>query len=225
MVRNTERSSAYSFLAFYTLYSHFYEVRSLSFDDICKSLYPEGQVDAETEKPLFITWKKKSKSSYADEDGYSLRGCIGTFAELPIITGIKRYSLIAALEDSRFPSITESEVSSLKCSCNILEHFETIYKDKGDIYNWDIGTHGIELKFKHPRSKRIMSATFLPEVMEEQGWDKDETYRNLIEKAGCWEEVENIFANYKTFFVEVIRYIGNKSSITEKEFMEKLNKV
>lgn len=37
--------------------------------------------------PLFVTWYKKK------QDSYSLRGCIGTFSEIPLYEGLKEYAL------------------------------------------------------------------------------------------------------------------------------------
>ena len=61
--------------------------------------YPE---DFDTvNAPLFVTWLK---------DG-DLRGCIGTFAEdCKLGATLQRYSLIAALQDTRFPPIETSEL-------------------------------------------------------------------------------------------------------------------
>lgn len=233
-------SSPYAFYAFYQLYNYLIsptsphlltanKYGSKSFKEICATLFPDQKVDPNAKTSLFITWKKKSKGHKGEnEDGYALRGCIGTFAKLPIATGIEKYSLIAALQDRRFSPINEHELSRLKCSCNILQNFETIYdgkSNKGDIFNWEIGVHGIELIFKHPQSGAVCSATFLPEVIPEQNWDKEETFTNLIEKAGVFAYVADVMDHYEDYFVQVIRYEGNKSAISYKEFKEKLEKL
>ena len=67
--------------------------------------------------PLFVTWMK---------DG-DLRGCIGTFAEDGKLgETLAQYSLIAAVRDTRFDPISESEVPSLSCEISILSNFEEI---------------------------------------------------------------------------------------------------
>ena len=54
-----------------------------------------------------------------------------------------------------------------------------------------MGTHGISIHFTHPKEdargtrRATYSATFLPEVASELGWDVLETIKHLIEKAGC----------------------------------------
>lgn len=231
------KSSPYAFYAFYTLYNTLNEGThstasstdgSLSFAKICNKLYPHQDIDSSSSTSLFITWKKKVRQQSGHGEDYALRGCIGTFAKLPVVSGIEKYSLIAALQDRRFPPIDKKELSQLKCSCNILQDFEKIYDGKtqaGDIFNWEIGTHGIELFFKHPQTGSICSATFLPEVMPEQGWDKEETFLNLIEKAGVYAHAKDILEDYENSFVKVIRYEGKKSAISYDEFMVQLGKL
>ncbi|SCU87629.1 LAFA_0E07888g1_1 [Lachancea sp. 'fantastica'] len=214
-----DSSSPFAFYAFDQLYCVLKSDSGpkLSFDAI-RQLFPSYAIEGkrtDEKTSLFITWKKRSGSS---RDGV-LRGCIGTFAKLPLLKGIEKYSLVAALQDHRFPPITEKELPKLTCSCNILHSFHAIFSDgKGDIFNWDLGTHGIELTFRDPSSNRIMSATFLPEVMPEQHWDKRDTFRNLIEKAGVWKDVDSLMNHYEDYFIEVIRYEGDKSQIGFDEF-------
>ncbi|CEP61793.1 uncharacterized protein LALA0_S04e00848g [Lachancea lanzarotensis] len=212
-------SSPFAFYAFDQLYSRLNSDSGtyLSFEAV-KQLFPNYAIDSRktTEKTsLFITWKKKSGRSREGE----LRGCIGTFAKLALLKGIEKYSLIAALQDHRFPPITKKELPTLTCSCNILHSFHTIFSDKkGDIFDWELGVHGIELTFKDPSSNQIMSATFLPEVMPEQHWDKEDTFKNLIEKAGNWKDVDFLMNHYEDYFIDVIRYEGEKSQIGFEEF-------
>ncbi|SCV05891.1 LANO_0H17458g1_1 [Lachancea nothofagi CBS 11611] len=214
-------SSPFAFYAFYQLYAHFHnsaDSKRRSFEAIHKQLYPNYVVKSSrtTEKTsLFITWKKKGEK----HQDYNLRGCIGTFAKLPLLRGIEKYSLIAALQDHRFPPISQAELPTLKCSCNILHSFQTIFSGKkGDIFDWEVGVHGIELTFKEPTTGQVLSATFLPEVMPEQGWDKKDTFSNLIEKAGYWKDVDSLMDHYEDYFLEVVRYEGDKSQIEYKEF-------
>ena len=133
---------------------------------------------------------------------------------------------MAALQDNRFPPISKKELQLLKCSCNILQNFTTIYEgSKGDINDWEIGLHGIELFFKDPGSGITLSATFLPEVMSEQNWDKEETFLNLIYKAGVSSHLQEVLDHYEQYFVQVIRYEGNKSAITYEQFESQLEKL
>lgn len=158
-------SSPFAFYAFYQLYSHLNPGKSssLSLEDIRRRLYPDFKIDYNEKTSLFITWKKKSNKHHTidtNEENYILRGCIGTFAKMPIAHGIEKYSLIAALEDRRFSPIQKRELVDLKCSCNILGNFKTIFRGggnpNGDIFDWELGKHGIELYFKHPKNRHHM---------------------------------------------------------------------
>ncbi|CAD6648967.1 BAH_G0050950.mRNA.1.CDS.1 [Saccharomyces cerevisiae] len=227
-------SSPFAFYAFYQLYSHLNPGKSssLSLEDIRRRLYPDFRIDYNEKTSLFITWKKKSNKHHTidiNEENYILRGCIGTFAKMPIAHGIEKYSLIAALEDRRFSPIQKRELVDLKCSCNILGNFKTIFRGggnpNGDIFDWELGKHGIELYFKHPKTGTTCSATFLPDVMPEQHWNKEDTFANLIEKAGYWGNISEVMDNFETYFIEVIRYEGKKSSITYEEFNKQLKDI
>ena len=233
--------SPYAFWAFYSLYNHLNnsikseknnKLHNIRFDPslnkISHRLFPEfDRIDFNENKSLFITWKKKSRH----DNEYHLRGCIGTFSKFPCYYAIERYSLLAALEDPRFPPITKKELPLLKCGCNMLSNFTTIYARNnqtvtGDIFDWEIGKHGIELKFKYPLTHpKLLSATFLPDVMVEQGWDQRDTFINLIEKAGVIASSYEILQNFDKYFVQVIRYEGHKSVITYDQFEDKLEEL
>ena len=67
--------------------------------------------------PLFVTWNKEG----------DLRGCIGTFAEDGKLgETLSQYSLIAAVKDTRFKPISESELPLLSCEISLLSNFEEI---------------------------------------------------------------------------------------------------
>lgn len=144
--------------------------------------------------PLFITWNTVDKD---DDTIVELRGCIGTFEDQPIEAGIKRYSLIAALQDPRFPPIRKPELPHLECGVTVLSDFEPV----DDPLDWEIGIHGVQAIFHS--GERRHSATFLPDVAVEQGWDQPTTIKHLAAKAGT-----------RTYDrVEVTRYKGIKSVI------------
>jgi AMMECR1 domain-containing protein len=63
----------------------------------------------------------------------------------------------------------------------------TDFEDAEDWQDWTVGTHGIHIWFPHPRSaSTTLSATYLPQVMPEQGWTKQEAIDSAVHKAG-WE--------------------------------------
>nr|CDS22012.1 AMME syndrome candidate gene 1 protein [Echinococcus granulosus] len=121
--------------------------------------------------PLFVTW------SYGKDQ--RLRGCIGTFKAMNLYTGLREYALNSALRDSRFSPITQKEFPHLYCSVSLLTDFE----DAADYKDWQIGVHGIRIEFLNERGSQ-RSATYLPEVAVEQGWNHQETIDSLLRKGG-----------------------------------------
>lgn len=121
--------------------------------------------------PLFVTWKiGKDKR---------LRGCIGTFSAMRLHSGLREYAITSALKDSRFSPITRDEISRLTVSVSILQGFE----EARGYLDWTLGTHGIRIEFYNERgSKR--TATYLPQVATEQGWDQTQTIDSLLRKGG-----------------------------------------
>jgi uncharacterized protein (TIGR00296 family) len=116
-----------------------------------------------------------------------LRGCIGNFSPNKLSKNLSKYCLIAALEDTRFPPITMSELPELKCCISLLTDFE----EMKDPFEWEVGTHGIEIEFKGPNGREY-GGTFLPEVAPEQGWDKEKTLKHLIKKGGFKGTIEDV---------------------------------
>ncbi|KAI0693795.1 AMMECR1 domain-containing protein [Cytidiella melzeri] len=149
--------------------------------------------------PLFVTWNtRSSRPGRAPR----LRGCIGNFEAMPLREGLAEYALISAFRDSRFNKIEEWELESLECDISLLTNFE----DASSYLDWTVGVHGVYISFPYPTStldssapsplsssvsvptrstfKRTLTATYLPFVAQEQGWDKTETIDSAIRKAG-----------------------------------------
>ena len=163
------------YLCFHTLASHLLasDDRAESFDFatlLARESFPHC--------PLFVTFNARVNPSRKPE----LRGCIGTFQAQELFNGLQTYALTAALRDSRFPPIGAHELERLECSVSLLHGFE----DAARWDDWEVGVHGISVRFG--LGGDVYSATFLPEVAEEQGWGVAETVRHLIRKAGCFIE-------------------------------------
>jgi AMMECR1 domain-containing protein len=99
-----------------------------------------------------------------------------------------------------------SEMNAYVCpSVSLLTNFE----DASSYLDWTIGVHGIYISFPHPAStsnsssnapsplsssaslpsarnqpRHTYSATYLPDVIPDQGWDKIEAVDSAIHKAG-----------------------------------------
>ncbi|XP_006460126.1 hypothetical protein AGABI2DRAFT_142453 [Agaricus bisporus var. bisporus H97] len=180
--------------------------------------------------PLFVTWNTLSSRPGRQP---RLRGCIGNFDPMPIVDGLAEYALISAFRDSRFRKISKNELETLECGVSLLTNFE----DAQSYLDWTIGVHGIQITFPHPSlitqsssgaptpyssspnlprlsSFRSFSATYLPEVIPEQGWDKLDAIDSAIEKAG-WNGVitEDLRRSIK-----LRRYQSKKCSVTWDEY-------
>lgn len=152
--------------------------------------------------PLFVTWNK-----YDSHGVKQLRGCIGTFSDIPLTRGIKEYALISAFEDTRFSPITKKELPKLSVSITVLTNFTKVT----DAMDWELGKHGIRVKLHH--GGKSYGATFLPDVALEQGWDKEETIEHCVRKAGYRYD-------YTLDDVEVIRYEGEKCGCDYSDYQQ-----
>ncbi|KAH0795366.1 DUF51 family protein [Histomonas meleagridis] len=146
--------------------------------------------------PMFVTWKK------ANGD---LRGCIGCFGDLPLVKGLCDYAVIAGTKDHRFKPITEEELPNLKCAISLLHSFE---KGK-DVLDWEVGVHGIRLFIDGG-----YSATYLPEVAQEQNWTKEETLSHLARKAGFYGNFDQSVMKK----AKIERYQSSKCSVSWSEY-------
>ncbi|XP_016053756.1 PREDICTED: AMME syndrome candidate gene 1 protein isoform X3 [Miniopterus natalensis] len=153
--------------------------------------------------PLFVTWKIGRDKR--------LRGCIGTFSAMNLHSGLREYTLTSALKDSRFPPMTRDELPRLFCSVSLLTNFE----DVCDYLDWEVGVHGIRIEFINEKgSKR--TATYLPEVAKEQGWDHIQTIDSLLRKGGYKAPITNEFR--KT--IKLTRVEMNGRAILRMDTME-----
>ncbi|KAI9013886.1 ammecr1 protein [Phycomyces nitens] len=153
--------------------------------------------------PLFVTW------NIIDHGQKNLRGCIGSFKPLPLVQGLKQFALTSALQDSRFPPISLKETPHLTCAVSLLINFE-----QADNYlDWEIGKHGIWIEFKDINGM-TSTATYLPEVMPEQGWTKQETIHSLLRKGSFHGQITPEFC--KT--IKLTRYQSSKMEVTRQEY-------
>lgn len=104
-----------------------------------------------------------------------LRGCIGLpDPDLPMAEAAWQAAQRAALEDPRFPPVTEEELPDLTIEISILTPHEPL----GWIEEFELGRDGAVLEVAGRRS------LFLPGVAAETGWNRDEFFDQLAMKAG-----------------------------------------
>ena len=78
--------------------------------------------------------------------------------------------------------------------------------------DWIVGTHGIDIEFEDKNGTNY-SATFLPEVAEEEGWDQRTTLKYLVKKAGYRGSLDKVLSK-----IRLTRYQSIKKTITYDEY-------
>ncbi|XP_070538123.1 AMMECR1-like protein [Ptychodera flava] len=158
--------------------------------------------------PIFVTWKIAPNRR--------LRGCIGTFNANHLHDGLREYAITSALKDNRFPPVTRDELPRLLCSVSLLTHFE----EAANYLDWEVGVHGIKIEFYNEKGNK-RTATYLPEVASEQGWDKIQTIDTLLQKGGYKSAITPDFR--KT--IRLIRYRSEKVTISYADYIGQKNKM
>jgi AmmeMemoRadiSam system protein A len=149
--------------------------------------------DLEREPPLnahsgvFVTLRSRGQ----------LRGCIGVPEPvMPMCEAAWQAAQQAALEDPRFPPVTESELSGLTVEVSILSPHEELSR----IEEFQLGRDGAVLDVAGRR------ALFLPGVATETGWSRDEFFDHLSMKAGLppetWRLPEARIWRFQTITIE-----------------------
>jgi AmmeMemoRadiSam system protein A len=134
----------------------------------------------EPERTLKLTDRLKEIAScfvtLHTQDG-RLRGCIGNIGEgfEALCDNVVRNAENAAFRDPRFPPVSSiNELETLNIEISVLTSPEKIPTHD----EFSVGKDGIIIR------KNGRSAVFLPQVAEEQGWDKQTTLNQLCLKAG-----------------------------------------
>lgn len=147
-------------------------------------LGPEDHKVLKEKRGVFVTIYKDGR----------LRGCIGTHeSDKPLYRVVPEMAIAAAFFDRRFPRLREEEIKDIKIELSV--YLSPLVKID-DVSEYQVGRHGIILR------KGRRSATFLPKVPLEQGWDREETLEQLCRKAGlapgAWKEEDLEFYIYST---------------------------
>jgi AmmeMemoRadiSam system protein A len=105
----------------------------------------------------------------------ALRGCIGHItAARPLIDTVREVAVSSAFEDPRFPPLTPPELPRIGIEISVLSPFEPV--DNAAAVR--VGLHGVLVR----RGGR--SGLLLPQVAEEQGWEREQLLSHTCRKAG-----------------------------------------
>ncbi len=126
-----------------------------------------------------------------------LRGCIGHIrGDIPLYQIVQEMAVAAATTDPRFPPLTMEELDQINIEISILSPLRRIT----DLEQIEVGTHGLVISYAGQQG------LLLPQVAEEEGWDRDTFLENLCEKAGlvpdCWQDQPAIYTFTAVVFEE-----------------------
>ena len=183
------------YFCFDVLYSHLYNTEA-----------PKQPHFMNDHFPLFVTWTIGPNKH--------LRGCIGTFSSLALHNGLRKFAITSAMNDSRFNPITRDEFAHLHVSVSILTQFE----EAEDYLDWEIGRHGIWIEFVNKEGHK-KTATYLPEVAPEQGWDRIQTIDSLLRKGGF----KGIITPEVRTSIKLTRYQSEKLTVSYAQYLDARN--
>lgn len=124
---------------------------------------PESDI-FKSEGGAFVTLKKNG----------ALRGCIGHFTGTgPIGRTVIDMAASAAVRDPRFPPVRPGEMDDIDVEISILTPMEPAEPE--DVVP---GIHGLYIR------QGFRSGTLLPQVAEEEGWDRETFLAHTCLKAG-----------------------------------------
>ena len=104
-----------------------------------------------------------------------LRGCIGyTEASKPLAEVVCEVAAKAAVDDPRFPPLSEDELDRIELDISVLSPLEKV----SDIESIEVGKHGLLLENGYFRG------LLLPQVATEYNWDREAFLQNTSRKAG-----------------------------------------
>jgi len=122
-----------------------------------------------------------------------LRGCIGmVIARGPLDETVREMARAAAMEDPRFPAVTEAELKSLQLEISVLSPMFEIAPE--DVV---VGRHGLMVSCGGRRG------LLLPQVAPEWGWDRETFLAQTCRKAGLSPEQWKHGATLEAFTAEV----------------------
>jgi len=134
---------------------------------------PGGMERLAEARGAFVTLKKHGE----------LRGCIGYMTPMkPLCMTVRDVAIFAALQDRRFPPVTEAELGQLEYEISVLSPLRRVT----DIQEIKVGKHGLLIK------EGETEGVLLPQVPTEQGWDRKTFLEEVCLKAGlpkqAWQD-------------------------------------
>ena len=148
--------------------------------------WPRHDAELAAHRAAFVTLRERATGD--------LRGCRGEIvATRPVAESVIEGALTAALDDPRFPPVSEAELPGLLFEISVLSPMSTTAP--ADV---DVARHGVMITHRGRRG------LLLPQVAAEMGWDREALLAGVCRKAGlparAWREPG---AELMTFEAEV----------------------
>ena len=123
-----------------------------------------------------------------------LRGCIGKMDfQQPLWSNTVSAAIASALEDPRFPPVTESELRLIRLEISVIEP----PRELPQVELFDPQRHGIIVEAGHRH------ALLLPKVAQEYGWGAQKTLETVCLKAGlppdAWQDPAALLQIFEAF--------------------------
>ncbi|HDR06556.1 MAG TPA: AmmeMemoRadiSam system protein B [Candidatus Coatesbacteria bacterium] len=152
-----------------------------------------GEKPPEPKAPSARLKEKRGAFVTLTEEG-RLRGCIGYVEPVvPLWRAVREMAVAAATGDPRFSPVSPDELERLRIEISVLSPL-TECRDPGRV---TVGRHGLIVR----RGGR--SGLLLPQVPQEQGWDREEFLAHTCLKAGLGPEDWKSGAELYTFTAQV----------------------
>ena len=109
-----------------------------------------------------------------------LRACCGTLGmPMPLAQAVQHAALRTATEDSRFPTISPTELPHFHVDVTLLYAFQPVQaRGTARIAEVQVGRHGLQIR------RGNLSGLLLPSVATDYGWDAETFLQQVCRKAG-----------------------------------------
>jgi AmmeMemoRadiSam system protein B/AmmeMemoRadiSam system protein A len=136
----------------------------------------------------FVTLKRSGR----------LRACCGVLGvPMPLSDAVRNAALRTATEDSRFPTISPTELPFQQLEVSLLHNFQTVEQRGGArVQAVEVGRHGLQIR------REGAAGLLLPGVAVENGYQSEEFLRQVCLKAGlpatAWEDGHATLQTFET---------------------------
>jgi AmmeMemoRadiSam system protein B/AmmeMemoRadiSam system protein A len=153
----------------------------------------------------FVTLKREGR----------LRACCGVLGQImPLNAALRQAATRTATEDTRFPTISQTELPFLNVDVSLLHEFRVIESSgtsRADAV--EVGRHGLQIR------RGPAAGLLLPGVATEHGYGSEEFLRQVCLKAGlpttAWEDESSEIQTFETYAIAGLFAEAASSAVPE----------